>query len=226
MNLKSIKLLATLFVLAFSIRANASVILDQSNNPASTFGAFLEDVSSVYGDNAYQTQTFTVGVDGILDHVDVLLGAADPTAGSFTFELFATTATGAPDYFSAPLATVNASYDLTSSSYAFSTLDFSSDNIAVSVGDTLAVVGVTGSGVATTGLPIANWIGADGDPYSGGAYYAAYIGDPGTLLANGTEGYDLNFRTYVDTSVVPIPAAAWLFGSGLLGLVGVARRKS
>jgi hypothetical protein len=29
----------------------------------------------------------------------------------------------------------------------------------------------------------------------------------------------------VDTSVVPIPAAVWLFGSGLLGLMGVARRK-
>jgi len=27
------------------------------------------------------------------------------------------------------------------------------------------------------------------------------------------------------TSVVPIPAAAWLFGSGLLGLIGIARRK-
>jgi hypothetical protein len=27
-------------------------------------------------------------------------------------------------------------------------------------------------------------------------------------------------------SVVPVPAAAWLFGSGLLGLVGVARRRS
>jgi hypothetical protein len=27
-------------------------------------------------------------------------------------------------------------------------------------------------------------------------------------------------------SAVPVPAAAWLFGSGLLGLVGVARRKS
>ena len=26
--------------------------------------------------------------------------------------------------------------------------------------------------------------------------------------------------------VIPIPAAVWLFGSGLLGLVGVARRKS
>ena len=28
-----------------------------------------------------------------------------------------------------------------------------------------------------------------------------------------------------DVSAVPVPAAAWLFGSGLLGLVGVARRK-
>jgi hypothetical protein len=27
------------------------------------------------------------------------------------------------------------------------------------------------------------------------------------------------------TAVVPIPAAVWLFGSGLLGLVGIARRK-
>ena len=34
------------------------------------------------------------------------------------------------------------------------------------------------------------------------------------------------FNYYVTTtSAVPVPAAAWLFGSGLLGLVGVARRK-
>jgi hypothetical protein len=26
--------------------------------------------------------------------------------------------------------------------------------------------------------------------------------------------------------VIPIPAAAWLFGSGLLGLAGVARRRT
>ena len=30
----------------------------------------------------------------------------------------------------------------------------------------------------------------------------------------------------VTTSPVPVPAAVWLFGSGLLGLVGVARRRS
>jgi hypothetical protein len=28
------------------------------------------------------------------------------------------------------------------------------------------------------------------------------------------------------SSVVPVPPALWLFGSGLLGLIGVARRKS
>jgi len=31
--------------------------------------------------------------------------------------------------------------------------------------------------------------------------------------------------TYNYTTAVPVPAAVWLFGSGLLGLVGVARRK-
>ena len=30
----------------------------------------------------------------------------------------------------------------------------------------------------------------------------------------------------LDVSAIPIPAAAWLFGSGLLGLFGIARRKS
>jgi len=29
---------------------------------------------------------------------------------------------------------------------------------------------------------------------------------------------------YTESTVVPVPAAVWLFGSGLLGLVGVARR--
>jgi hypothetical protein len=31
--------------------------------------------------------------------------------------------------------------------------------------------------------------------------------------------------TVIESSLVPVPAAVWLFGSGLLGLVGMARRK-
>lgn len=34
-----------------------------------------------------------------------------------------------------------------------------------------------------------------------------------------------NVSITTDVSAVPVPAAVWLFGSGLLGLVGVARRK-
>lgn len=45
------------------------------------------------------------------------------------------------------------------------------------------------------------------------------------------EGEDDNFNiiegtwTSFTTTVVPVPAAVWLFGSGLLGLAGLARRK-
>ena len=31
---------------------------------------------------------------------------------------------------------------------------------------------------------------------------------------------------YLSVSAVPVPAAVWLFGSGLVGLIGVARRKA
>ncbi len=53
------------------------------------------------------------------------------------------------------------------------------------------------------------------------------------LIGNGTFGINTgNFDTPIDytmtfeTTVVPIPATVWLFGSGLLGLVGIARRKA
>lgn len=36
--------------------------------------------------------------------------------------------------------------------------------------------------------------------------------------------YDMSIETVI--TAVPVPAAVWLFGSGLLGLVGVARRKA
>lgn len=46
-------------------------------------------------------------------------------------------------------------------------------------------------------------------------------GDTGCL----SDVYFDNVSVTVDVSAVPVPAAAWLFGSGLIGLVGMARRK-
>lgn len=37
--------------------------------------------------------------------------------------------------------------------------------------------------------------------------------------------FSLDYSLQIEVSAVPIPAAAWLFGSGLLGLIGIARRK-
>ena len=38
-------------------------------------------------------------------------------------------------------------------------------------------------------------------------------------------GFNANFNATMTAVTVPVPAAAWLFGSGLVGLVGIARRK-
>lgn len=42
--------------------------------------------------------------------------------------------------------------------------------------------------------------------------------------AGGTVTWDLQGQV-LQTSAVPVPAAVWLFSSGLLGLIGIARRK-
>jgi hypothetical protein len=46
-------------------------------------------------------------------------------------------------------------------------------------------------------------------------------GDPNSLA----QIYFDNASMTIDVAAVPVPAAVWLFGSGLVGLVGVARRK-
>ena len=49
------------------------------------------------------------------------------------------------------------------------------------------------------------------------------VSGPQLYFAGDTEGLN-TFGDYVGTSAVPLPAAAWLFGSALLGLAGLARR--
>jgi hypothetical protein len=54
-----------------------------------------------------------------------------------------------------------------------------------------------------------------------------------SVVSQGANAYQVSFNNagtvvQVDVRVVsaiPVPAAVWLFGSGLLGLVGIARRK-
>ena len=62
-------------------------------------------------------------------------------------------------------------------------------------------------------LASVNTLDSDGDGISG---INLYINGDLTEIA----------EVSLTTSVVPVPAAVWLFGSGLPGLAGFARRKS
>lgn len=71
-----------------------------------------------------------------------------------------------------------------------------------------------------------NSVDIDGDGIAGwGMLDGAFIGFNANFTVD--PGSALPVQSYAGAaSVVPVPAAVWLFGSGLLGLVGVARRKT
>jgi len=82
------------------------------------------------------------------------------------------------------------------------------------------VAGPYASGVISAGtyqLLIDGFVEAIGRPASGG--------DPFAPATNGELIAGLNLGLS-DATVVPVPTAVWLFGSGLVGLVGIARRKN
>ena len=68
-------------------------------------------------------------------------------------------------------------------------------------------LGVSPMTMADNDTPAGNWFATDGTDLAG---LVEYVVEPGELT---------------DVNVVPVPAAVWLFGTGLLGLVGVARRR-
>ncbi|BAN34901.1 hypothetical protein SCD_n01065 [Sulfuricella denitrificans skB26] len=91
-----------------------------------------------------------------------------------------------------------------------------------------------GWGLANTG-PFSNLFGVDylsewtGPMYSpdgsGGHVWTFRFADGFQGPAGDTTAYAMAVRDG-DVAAVPVPAAAWLLGSGLLGLVGVARRNA
>jgi len=65
------------------------------------------------------------------------------------------------------------------------------------------------------GLPlIQDHLGIGGSPMTGGAWQGFSM------------NIDINEIALTDVATVPVPAAVWFFGSGLIGLFGLARRKN
>ncbi len=74
----------------------------------------------------------------------------------------------------------------------------------------------------TTGIRVINvWdVNADGSLTAAGIPGMENGPFPGFNAA-----FDLSATGLITTSPVPVPAAVWLFGSGLVGLAGIARRR-
>ena len=62
---------------------------------------------------------------------------------------------------------------------------------------------------------------------AGFASLISAVGDATNLYftPSGAVGTDNDYLVWAAATAVPVPAAVWLFGSGLLGLVGIARRR-
>lgn len=157
------------------------------------------------------SQSITTGIWGQLVGIQILIENwwLDPPLGEdFDFSVFdgGNPPAGSP-LFSQQLTITRADFD----EEELYTWDVSSANLFFDVGDIFTfALSTQEDGYRLSG----------NDPYGN---HPGYVG--GELFKNGipsTEPKDMAFITYVVP--VPVPAAVWLLGGGLIGLVGLRRR--
>jgi len=132
------------------------------------------------------------------------LGMFDDANTGFTGTNFLQIALGNDTATFAPTIGQNVDYTITNSS----DIGSPTNNSATLLGSDLFILGMRDTTIS------ASWM------------------DPDAIVCNSQNGTcsvswsGLSTELIVDIQPVPVPAALWLFGSGLLGLVGIARRKA
>jgi hypothetical protein len=197
--------LAAAFVLAALLpgTALAAGTLDQS----------MTNTNSTLQTNGYNAQTFTVGMAGTLDAVDLFVYGL---TGSVTMQVavFALDGSGQP----AGLAKTSGSATVTTAqqwnSFALS------PGLAVAVGDKLAIRFTAGLGIDYL-EEVNNGIGG-GDQYAGGQLFA--WNGSAWFASQGTDAEDVLFKTYVTEGAgrTPDPCASPTPTPQIVGVVGPA----
>lgn len=204
------RIISLLFLFTIGTAQAAVVTLDQQN-PIETRPGYS---GALAGGSRTLTQSFTVGLTGTLEQVDLALGYTPETTVGFEVSIYS--GGGSPD----SLGSVRFS-NTYAASYVpeyvspgvFTAFDVSTAGITVNADDEFTIIVSRLS--PTTGTDWILW--SIGDEYANGQSYGTLDG-----IFWGSNTQDLAFQTHV--SMVPIPAAVWLFGSALAGL-GWMRRK-
>ena len=161
-----------------------------------------------------------------------LLGFAFLVSGSASASTVFAPSDGNINFFNISLSegTLLAMFDDSDTSFAGSNLSIPMPEVVTITEGGIALGDYTAENEDTPTPATLNLTGSDW-------FILAISTDDGTswsgdtnVIVRGTNSYDVYFSDerilQVDARVVPVPAAVWLFGSGLLGLVGVARRKA
>ena len=178
-----------------------------------------------------QAQTFTVGVSGILDRIDVLIEHFHFAGftGDLLFDIRPTVGGVPTESNTVVLASGTASPASVPTSFGFFSFDVRSFDVPVTPGEQLAIV-------LRSPLGTYSWEGQANSPYRGGDIFFRNGFDFLTWTSSGAENGSLSnaafgFREFVDvpSTAVPEPTSLtlfWMAAVGLIGLVGSGQKKN
>jgi len=229
------KFVKALFVVPFTLFA-ASVLAV----PVLQLGPTAGDSGAYYGDCG-GPETWCLGSDEF--NVYFAPGQQDVDQSDTVYLVFSAvpatdTFTVAPADDGGPLTLVDsgfgtpptsdpndlAPHSIFDANYAVYALTF--DGPLVTVPDTQPI-SAGGSGGTADGWVETIMMNAGSPLPAGGIHIDAFLCGSGTVLGGDcqiTQGWQVAPFSH-DATYVPVPAAVWLFGSGLIGLVAVARRR-
>lgn len=176
----------------------------------------------------------------LLPAPDIFSGFIDVayTAGTDAFTANGFAQTLDDDGIGAPEAIAGGTFDLSASINDLGLLGGGT----LDIGGTVAALGFNSGTLLTGNLTAFGFPAAGGDPLeflfsvTGGDAAGLYggVGSTGGVILSGGTGFTGDFTAdfrgtgsaVADVAPIPLPAAVWLFGTGLLGLVGLGRKRS